>query len=170
MITLKKSCQSWKTHLIVMFLFCQRLVQRFVLSTWRAVCGPSAAAVGSRGSCCHIKSICHEFRKFTKCSSWHTQFLFYYQLIYMAWFVIKIFSCVFKWHAGWTPFTPNLYNIPHCYYLMLGSIPFHVFLWFLFNERHWFVPINCSLVTMKMSWRVFAMVSRLETRPSCSFW
>lgn len=64
-----------------------------------------------------------------------------------------------------------IYTIFHVvYYLMLGSIPFHVFLWFLFNERHWFAPISSSLVTMKMSWCVFAMVSRPESRPSCSFW
>lgn len=125
----------------VSILFFKGLVQKFVLSTRRAVCGPSAAAVGSRGSCCRIKSFCYELRKFTNCSSWHTLFLcFYYQLIYMKWFVVKIFSCAFKWHTGWTPFTPNLYNILGC---LLSHVGEHSISCLSLISIQW-TPLICS--------------------------
>lgn len=45
-----------------------------------------------------------------------------------------------------------IYFIFSCYfYLMLGSIRFHVPHWFLFNERHWFALIKSSLITMKLT-------------------
>lgn len=37
------------------------------------------------------------------------------------------------------------------FYLMLERLRFHVFHWFLFNERHWFALIGCSLITMKLT-------------------
>lgn len=66
-----------------------------------------------------------------------------------------------------------IYMIFSCYfYLVLGSIQFHVSHWVLFNERHWFALINSSLITMKLSLCVFTMVTQLESRHSClcTFW
>ena len=103
-------------------------------------------------SCLRIKNLCHKltlFKRFTNNWSWHTIVPSLNGAFTSVSWSIHLLIQMSPSHGLHLLF---IYFIFSCdFYLMLGRLRFHVFHWFLFNERDWFALIECSLITMKLT-------------------